>query len=153
MRPLHGYEPTAAKHHLSWADLAEYRPEPDRWAGLCPQPPAQVTVDPPDDGSFRRALTKILEVMDGRRHIGQLQSVLADPVYEATRTRLRHAPPAGIRHQLQSFHSCRPTPDSIELCGRVETIRLRPQDRRTQALVARMERHDETWRCVYLRLI
>jgi hypothetical protein len=141
LRPLRGYEP-------SHTDLEP----PERWSSPRPLTEPQVTVphDEPDDGQFRVMLTKVLEVMDGRRPIGQLRTLLTDPVYEATLTRLRMMP-TGVRYLLYSVHTCWPAPGVVELSGRVETTRQ--GSRRAQALAARLERRHGTWRCVFLRII
>jgi hypothetical protein len=141
LRPLRTYEPDEG-----------FEP-PERWSTLQPAPDAQVTIeapDEPDDEPFRRMLTTVLEVLDGRRPIGQLRTLLAPAVYEATLTRLRTMP-AGIQYRLRSVHSYRVHADAIELCGRVEAM-LRA-GRRARALVARLERRDGTWHCVVLRIL
>jgi uncharacterized protein DUF6459 len=145
LRPLHGYEPTG-NHAIT-------DPDPDeRWSSPRPRTEPQVTMAgaKPDDGQFRVMLTKVLEVLDGRRHIGQLRTLLADPIYEATLTRLRTTP-RDLRYLLYSVHACWPAPDAVELTGRVETAR--GSARRFQALAARLERRQGTWKCVFLRLI
>lgn len=121
----------------------------ERWSTPVAPVEPQVTVQPaPDDGAYRQMLTRVLEVLDGRRPVGQLRTLLAGPVFEATLTRLRTRPP-GVRYQLQSVHSCRPSPDAVELCARITTAR----DRRSRALVMRLERRQGGWRCVFLRIL
>lgn len=154
LRPLRGYEPPNTKPRLSWADFTDFEERAERWRSLRPLAVPQVT--PPetaaDDGAFLLMLTKIVEVLDGRRQIGQLQALLAGPVYEATLTRLRVTPPTGLRHQLQSVRSCRPSPEVVELCGRVDTSQI-GKEKRSRALVARLEQHRGQWQCVFLRLL
>jgi hypothetical protein len=138
LRPLKTYEPL---------DL------PERWTTPKPQTAPQLTLPPtrPTTAHLRTLLTKFLEVLDGRRPIGQLKSLLANPVYEATLTRLR-TKPHSVRYQLYSLHTCWPTDTAVELMGRVEA--LRPGGRRALAMVARMElTPDDEWRCVFLRLL
>jgi hypothetical protein len=168
MRPLRGYEPSSrlgaelaaielkaaslkAASELEAAHLEAFAP-PERWSSLRPVTEPQVTVQPDgqDDGALRQMLTKVLEVLDGRRQIGQLRTLLANPVYEATLTRLRMTPPTGIRYRLHTVHSCHLAPNAIELCGRVETSGAH---RRAQALAARLERRHSTWQCVFLRIL
>jgi hypothetical protein len=146
LRPLRGYEPSGA---LTVADLGPT----ERWSSPRPSAEPQVTVaEEPDDGQFRVMLTKILEVLDGRRHIGQLRTLLADPVYEATLTRLRTMP-KGVRYSLYSIHTCWPNADAVELSGRVETGWRGSRRRRVQALVVRVERREGAWRVVFLRML
>jgi Family of unknown function (DUF6459) len=156
LRPLRGYEPTGqlTDAELLAAGLETFQP-PERWASLRPVTEPQVTVQPDglNETPFKQMLTKVLEVLDGRRQIGQLRTLLASPVYEATLTRLRVTPPTGLRYRLQSVHSCHLPPNTIELCGRVETTRRGSSHRRSQALAARLERRRDTWQCVFLRIL
>ncbi|MBP2322881.1 hypothetical protein JOF56_003266 [Kibdelosporangium banguiense] len=153
LRPLSGYEPASTKPRLTWADFPDPTELTERWTSLRPVSTPQVTPpETPDDSAFTLMLTKILEVLDGRRQIGQLQALLAGPVYEATLTRLRVTPPKGIRHQLQTLRTCRPGPDTVELCARIDTVQV-GKEKRTRALVARVERHRGQWQCVFLRLL
>jgi hypothetical protein len=147
LRPLDKNEPTT-RLTASYAE--------ERWASPRPVVEPQVTVvprDSPDNGPYRQMLTRVLEVLDGRRPIGQLRSLLTGPIFEATLTRLRMTPPSGVRYQLQSVHSCRPGPDVVELCGRVEVTRGGSHERRAVALTARLELHFGAWQCVFLRLL
>lgn len=137
LRPLRTYEPP---------DL------PERWTVPRPQETPELALPParPTDAHLRKLLAKVLEVLDGRRPVGQLKSLLANPVYEATLTRLR-TKPQGVRYQLYSLHACWPTDAAVELMGRVEA--RRPGGRRVLAVVARMELAEDGWRCVFLRLL
>jgi hypothetical protein len=156
LRPLPGYEPASTKPRLTWADFAEFTEPAERWRSLRPVTAPQVAPPPPetpDDSAFMQMLTKIVEVLDGRRQIGQLQTLLAGPVYEATVTRLRVTPPTGFRHQIQSVHSCRPTADVVELCARIDTVHIGKEKKRSRALVARVERKRGQWQCVFLRVL
>ncbi|GAB3909488.1 Rv3235 family protein [Kibdelosporangium lantanae] len=137
LRPLSGYEPP---------DL------PERWTTPKPQTTPQLTIPPtrPTTPNLRALLTKLLEVLDGRRPIGQVKSLLANPVYEATLTRLR-TKPHGVRYQLYSMHTCWPAETAVELMGRVEAVRA--GGRRALAMVARMELTPDGWRCVVFRLL
>jgi hypothetical protein len=155
LRPLRTYEPASAKPRLTWADFTELSEPAERWRSLRPVTAPQVAPPPetPDDSAFLLMLTKIVEVLDGRRQIGQLQALLAGPVYEATVTRLRVTPPTGFRHQIQSVHSCRPSPDVVELCARIDTVHIGKERNRSRALVARVERRRGQWQCVFLRVL
>ena len=155
LRPLRTYEPANAKPRLTWADFTEFAEPAERWRSLRPVTAPQVAPPPPDtpdDGAFMQMLTKIVEVLDGRRQIGQLQTLLATSVYEATVTRLRVTPPTGFRHQIQTVHSCRPSPDVVELCARIDTVHI-GKEKRARALVARVERKRGQWQCVFLRVL
>jgi hypothetical protein len=137
LRPLRTYEPPDT---------------PERWTTPKPQTTPQITLPPtgPTDAHLRKLLTKLLEVLDGRRPLGQLKSLLANPVYEATLTRLR-TKPHGVRYQLYSLHACWPSDTAVELMGRVEA--LRRGGRRALAVVVRMELTPDGWQCVFLRLL
>ncbi|MEV4319238.1 Rv3235 family protein [Actinocrispum sp. NPDC049592] len=148
LRPLPAYEPST---ELSVADSGAYH----RYQCLPSVPHLAVAPAEPD---CRGLVTKILEVLDGRRPITQLRGVLSETVYEATLTRLRTTPPTTIRHTLTTLHTCRPSPTAIELCGRLDTSTTtttsRPT-RTTKAYTARLDLQDETspWTCTFWRIL
>lgn len=152
-RPLHALGPGMHLRPLDLNEPSSQTPEPEeRWSTPVAPVEPQVIVEPaPDDGTYRQMLTRVLEVLDGRRPVGQLRTLLAPSVFEATLTRLRMGA-QGVRYQLQSVHSCRPSADAVELCARI-TTRGRGAQRRSQALVVRLERHRNAWRCVFLRIL
>lgn len=145
LRPLHTYEPPDG------LTVAELDPA-ERWRSPRPQSAPQITVEP-SEPDFRGTLTKMLEVLDGRRPIGQLRTLFTDTVYEATLTRLRTMPPSGVRYVLASMHVCWPSIDAVELSGRVETSHHGSPHRRAQAYTARLERRTETWQCTTWRIL
>jgi hypothetical protein len=140
LRPLHTYEPIRGQ-----VLIPARRPTP-----------ALELVEPlvtPDNTQFTPMVTKILEVLDGRRPLGHLTAFVAEPVYQATVTRLRTTPPVGIRYQLSSIHSSQPAVDVVEACGLVETAHHGTRERRAHALACRFELQDERWWCVYFRVL
>ena len=153
MYPLPEYEPPRLP----------YPPDPDEPDYLLlefpPPPPAPVTWllgDGPvwDEAGqtrdrLRRLLCLILEVLDGRRPIGQLRGIVGAHLYESLLTRSRHT--TGRQHRLRSLHTCRPVSGVIELCATV-TVST-PGLRRDAfiAIAARMVHHAGTWRCTTLR--
>ncbi|MCE7006087.1 Rv3235 family protein [Kibdelosporangium philippinense] len=140
LRPLHTYEPV----HGQILKPARRPPA---------QPPVVEPLVTPDNAQFMPTVTKILEVLDGRRPLGQLTALVAEPVYQATVTRLRTTPPVGIRYQLSSMHSCQPSAGVVEACGVVEIARHGVRERRAQALACRFEFREERWWCVYFRIL
>ncbi|ONI85975.1 hypothetical protein ALI144C_12830 [Actinosynnema sp. ALI-1.44] len=141
LRPLTTYEPIDGQILIP----ATRQPEPAAQAHELP-----VTAD---NARFTLIATKILEVLDGRRPPGHLETLVAPPVHRATLTRLRTRPPVGIRYQLSSIHSCRPAVDAVETCGLVETTRHGTRARRAEALACRFEFRKGSWICVYFRII
>nr|WP_052479094.1 Rv3235 family protein [Kibdelosporangium sp. MJ126-NF4]CEL22054.1 hypothetical protein [Kibdelosporangium sp. MJ126-NF4]CTQ92836.1 hypothetical protein [Kibdelosporangium sp. MJ126-NF4] len=141
LRPLTTYEPIDGQVLIP----AARRPETSH------QPPEHPVAA--DNGQFTLIATRILEVLDGRRPLGHLRTLVAEPVYQATVTRLRTTPPMGVRHQLSSIHSCRPTVDAVEACGLVETTRHGTRTRRAAALACRFEYAEGRWICVYFRIV
>ncbi|ALG13583.1 Rv3235 family protein [Kibdelosporangium phytohabitans] len=141
LRPLTTYEPIDGQVLIP--------------AARQPQPTTQPHEQPvaADNARFTQITTKILEVLDGRRPLGHLQTLVAPSVYQATRTRLRTKPPVGIRYQLSSIHSCRPAVDAVEASGLVETARHGTRQRRAEALACRFEYGEGRWICVYFRII
>jgi hypothetical protein len=122
----------------------------------------------PFNARFTALLTKILEALDGRRQVDQLRAVLADPVYQATRTRSRLLAPTRVRYQLRSLHSCRLGRDAVEVSGVLHVISVAGTRPRARALAARFETpqpephqpephqpepRTQTWRCTVLRLL
>ncbi|CAM3452546.1 Rv3235 family protein [Kibdelosporangium persicum] len=140
LRPLRTYEPIRGQ-----VLVPVRRP--------APAPPVVQPLVTPDNGQFMLIATKILEVLDGRRPLGHLRALVADPVYQAAITRLRTTPPVGVRYQLSSIHSCQPAPEVVEACGLVETARHGVRERRAHAMACRFELHEERWRCVYFRIM
>src|SRR5262245_54515981 len=116
--------------------LPEYEPprlpyphdpeEDDPFWAPDPIPEPCSLVDPPvwdEPGPLRerlfRLICQVLEVLDGRRPIGQLRNVVDPAVYHSMWTRLRQSSPLGRQHRLRGLHTCRPSLDVIELCATV----------------------------------
>lgn len=151
--------------------LPEYEPErrstpvdpdevgfPEPWSSLRPPRGPQLTIEIADPagqelptGTLRRMLSTMLEVLDGRRQVGQLRTLLAGPVYEAMLTRLRTSRP-GRHHRLRRVHTCRPTEDAIELTAIIEVTATRAF-RRVLAAAIRLEHRHGTWTCTVLRFL
>lgn len=144
--------------------LPEYEPshepgeeEPQRWSSLRPAAGPQLTlVAPPrlpeaavTPESLWRLLVRVLEVLEGRRAVGQLRTLLSDAAYEALLTRLRTTPP-GRAHRLRRLRACYPSPTAVEIAA---VIDIGGTPRRVCAAAARLERVDETWHCAVFRLL
>ncbi len=97
-----------------------------------------------------RVLRQVLEVLDGRRPIGQLHSLLPDVAFESLLTRLRTTRP-GTRHRLRTVRTCYPVPTAVEVCALIE-IRA-PGRERLAAAAARFEHDGDHWLCTALRLL
>lgn len=83
-------------------------------------------------------LAALLEVHTGRRPLAQLAGWLAPPLYHALRVRTRAS---GTRYRLRHVHICRPSQDTVEVCGTANSYG------RASAVAARFERGSEGWRC------
>jgi hypothetical protein len=147
--------------------LPEYEPshapgeeEPRRWSSLRPasgpqlalvavprQPEAAVAPE-----ALWRLLVRVLEVLEGRRAVGQLRTLLAEPAYEALLTRLRTTTP-GRAHRLRRLRACYPSPTAVELAAVIDIAAGASEPRRVCAAAARLERDGGTWRCAVLRLL
>ena len=97
-------------------------------------------------------LVRVLEVLSGRRHVGQLRSLLSDPAYEALLTRLRTSP-AGRLHRLRRLRASYPSPTAVEVAAVIDIATGTSEPRRVCALAARFERVEEAWHCAVLRLL
>lgn len=83
-------------------------------------------------------LAALLEVHTGRRPLAQLAGWLAPALYHALRVRTRAN---GTRYRLRHVHICRPSQDTIEVCGTAHAYG------RASAVAARFERGGQGWRC------
>jgi Family of unknown function (DUF6459) len=156
LRALPEYEPARRPTPV---ELDEEPGFPDRWSSLRPERGPQLVVehpatgeDEPSTATLRRTLCSVLEVLDGRRHVGQLRTLLAGPAYEAMLTRLRTAP-HGRRHRLRRIRTCRPATDIVELAAVIEVTGARRPAPRVVAAALRWERQRGGWRCTVLRLL
>ena len=145
LRPLPEYEPTPGE-------------PPRRWTSLRPASGPQLTlVAPPDEATVTpaalgRLLVRMLEVLAGRRHVGQLRTLLSEPAYEALLTRLRTGP-AGRTHRLRRLRACYPSTTAVEVSAVIDIAAAGHEPQRVCALAARFERVEETWQCAVLRLL
>lgn len=143
--------------------LCDYEPEharPARWSSLRPATGPQLRLVPPlpahgappvAKASLARVLRHVLEVLDGRRPVAQLRSLLDGPVFEAMLTRLRTTRSGG-RHVLRSIHTCFPSDTAVEVA--VVFDRQPPSGRpRVRAAAARFEYDDGRWLCTVLRFL
>lgn len=135
---------------------------PRRWSSLRPvRGPQLALVAPPEEPAApdRRLLWRLvghlLEVLDGRRSVNQVRSILSDGAYEALLTRLRTTVP-GRQHRLRRMRSYYPTSEAVELCAVLEIVdglgRAR-RTRRVRAAAIRLERVGDQWHCVVLRIL
>lgn len=122
-------------------------------AGADPVFGPQLTVrgDLPDPALWsRRLLQAILEALSGRRSPAQVQSWTSIPVYRdiartaqrALRTRSRSTREEGVF--IRGMRVCEPADGIAEVCAVVR------RDGRWQAVAARLEGLDGSWRCVAL---
>jgi hypothetical protein len=112
-------------------------------------PPDEATVTP---AALGRLLVRVLEVLAGRRHVGQLRTLLSEPAYEALLTRLRTGP-AGRAHRLRRLRTCYPSATAVEVAAVIDIAAGDREPRRVCALAARFEHVEETWHCAVLRLL
>lgn len=148
LRPLPEYEPSHAPGEE----------DPRRWSSLRPASGPQLTlVAPPQKATVTlealwRLLVRVLEVLEGRRAVGQLRTLLSDAAYEALLTRLRTATP-GRAHRLRRLRACYPSPVAVELAAVIDVAAAPGEPRRVCALAARLERVEDGWHCAVLRLL
>lgn len=157
--------PDDEPHHLRLRPLPDYEPDddggpPTRWSSLRPATGPQLRLVPPPpepDGppvtpaALAQVLRLVLEVLDGRRPVGQLRSMLPDVAFEALLTRLRTMRP-GSRHVLRRMRTCYPTETAVEVTA-VIGLRVPAGRERVVAAAARFERDDDRWLCSVLRLL
>lgn len=104
-------------------------------------------VDPADVQLTGRLLRSVVEVLDGRRPLVQIQHSLKPQLYAAWQTRLRNMTDMMRGLSLRSVHTYQPAEGVIEVCATVE------RGQQVQALVARLERNKRGWVCVFLRVV
>jgi len=151
--------------HPRFRPLPDYEPDdgdglPMRWSSLRPATGPQLRLVPPvssQDGqpvapaALAQVLRRVLEVLDGRRPVGQLRSLLPDAAFEALLTRLRTVRP-GCRHALVGLRTCYPTRTVVEVSA-VIGMRVPEGRERVVAAAARFERHGDRWLCAVLRFL
>lgn len=145
--------------------LPDYEPDdvgapPRRWSSLRPRTGPQLTLvpsapqaagPPVTPATLAPLLRRVLEVLDGRRPIGQLRSLLPDPAFEALLTRLRTVRP-GCRHALRKIRMCYPNTTAVEVTA-VICVKPPAGRERVVAAAARFEHHDDQWQCTVLRFV
>jgi|SRR3954447_8698209 hypothetical protein len=147
LRALPEYEPTYAPGEA-----------PPRWSSLRPATGPQLTLvtaplEPtitPD--ALWRLLMRILEVLEGRRNVGQLQTFLSPAAYEALLTRLRVTTP-GRAHRLRRVRTCYPASTAAEIAAVIDIAPAPGERGRVCALATRLERSDDAWHCAVLRVL
>jgi hypothetical protein len=103
---------------------------------------------------LRGLLRLVLEVLDGRRQLGQLRGTLDEASCAALLARAQDATRSGRQHRLHTLHTCRPAPEAIELCATVAVFSINRRQQALVAIVGRVERTgDGSWRCRTLRLL
>ena len=90
-------------------------------------------------------LTAVLEVLDGRRPVGQLAEILPRRSQAMLLSAQRVGGP-GPR-TLRSVHLSRTTADLVDLCARID------QGRRSRALTGRLEQRDGRWQFTLLAMV
>jgi hypothetical protein len=135
--------------------------QPRRWSSLHPSRGPQLALVVPLDEPAApapevlwRLLLHLLEVLDGRRTVSQLRTIVSEVAYEALLTRLRTTPP-GRQHRLRRLRTCHPTSEAVELSAVLE-ISGGPAPSaplRVRAVAVRLERVDDRWHCAVLRIL
>lgn len=131
---------------MRWSSL---RPASGPQLRLVPSPPAPDA--PVAPAALAQVLRRVLEVLDGRRPVGQLRSLLPDAAFEALLTRLRTVRP-GVRHVLRGLRTCYPTGSAVEVSA-VIGMRFPAGRERVVAAAARFEKHGDRWQCAVLRIL
>lgn len=141
--------------------LLEYEPDdesPRRWSSLRPVRVPQLVLaaappgEPPvEEVTLWMLVRRMLEVLDGRRPIAQLHSLLPGAAFEALLTRLRTIRP-GTRHKLFRLRTCFPTKRAVEVTAVIEVTDPGGATR-VIAAAARFERVGDRWPCTALRLM
>src|SRR5687768_14168830 len=154
--------------HLRFRRLPDYEPDcdpdgigpPMRWSSLRPATGPQLRLVPPapePDGppvapaALAQVLRRVLEVLDGRRPVNQLRTLLPDVAFGALLTRLRTVRPGG-RRVLRKLRTCYPTRSAVEVSA-VIGISSPTGRERVVAAAARFERHGDRWLCAVLRIL
>lgn len=148
LRALPEYEPSHAPDELPPRRWSSLRPAAGPQLRLVAQP-QEATITPE---ALWRLLVRVLEVLEGRRNVGQLRRLLSDAAYEALLTRLRITTP-GRTHRLRRLRACYPTATAAEVAAVIDIAAATTEQRRVCALAARLERVEDVWHCAVLRLL
>ena len=157
--------PDDAHSPIRLRPLPDYEPDdvgspPRRWSSLRPVSGPQLTLVPPPPtadgppvhpGTLAQVLRRVLEVLDGRRPVAQLRSLLPDAAFEALLTRLRTVRP-GCRHVLRKVRTCFPTTRTVEVSA-VISVTSPTGRQRVVAAAARFEKDGDRWLCTVLRIL
>ncbi|WP_199439443.1 Rv3235 family protein [Umezawaea beigongshangensis] len=135
LRPLAHYEPPTGTVPRQVPSGVR---EPVRTGLPADDPLPRPDVDP------ARLVAVVLEALDGRRPVAQLRGLLSDDVLLWVRARARRS---DVPSRLRTVRVGRPGPDAVELCGTASC------GDRVRALVARLERRDDRWRCTVFALL
>jgi hypothetical protein len=93
----------------------------------------------------RRLLRAVLEILDGRRPVGQLSEILP---YQSQQAVLAAAKAAGPGPRiLRSLHLTRTTAAAVDLCARID------HGHRSRALTGRLELRDNRWQFTFLAVV
>ena len=110
---------------------------------LVPVPDEPVPAPAPAD--LWLLLGRVLEIIDGRRPVGQLDELLPAHRQGTVLRELENRP--GRRRKLLSVHASRINHRAVELCASVE------QGNRVRAMAARMELSRSRWRFTRLTML
>lgn len=116
-----------------------------------PHSGSRVAGPPVHPARLWQVLRQALEVLDGRRSVGQLRELLPQEDCLALERRL-DARRAGCRHVLRRLRTCYPTPTAVEVAAVI--VVLAPAGREgVLAAAGRFEQIGDRWPCTVLRLV
>jgi hypothetical protein len=94
-----------------------------------------------------RLVVALVEVLNGRRPLAQVEPVLDSHIYRSVVTRVQNSILRRQWLQLRSFSAQLPVSGIIEGCGTIDI------GERSRAFVTRFERHDCTWKCTRFAIL
>lgn len=150
LRALQDYEPADADHPAlepAPADVPAPRAVPRTVAVL----------------NARQLLMFVVEAVDGRRPLAQLTGLLTSAAMEE----VSRVVAPGRHARLGTLHTCRVSTLAVEIAATVtqnaapqnaapqksSTRKSTTRNTRVRALAARVELHDDTWKCALFRLL
>ncbi|WP_410171865.1 Rv3235 family protein [Amycolatopsis heterodermiae] len=86
----------------------------------------------------------LVEVLDGRRPLRQLEDRVSVPLYSVLSKRIPHPVSTGQGYRLRTLHLQKPRPEVIEANGTAAN------DREARAVAARFHYYRRGWLCVAL---